>query len=213
MKVYVTPPKNHYYILLVIFILLLFENSVFAVSCRELDSTEKIKSFMNESHLSSPFLRKNVSVTVILDACEGKVCKSKSKREAQKETLHIQRLENKRRIFAEKGPNAPRCLIQRGARRFVCSSCGAVSNENCRSFPSDESTIFPGTNIDSADFEFVSGNVKKMKCSKLKNPKFFKIETLMNTDSGDSEKSYDRVLSFFDKEKDGKHSSASKINI
>ena len=197
----VTVLKNHYCILLIIFILLLFKNSVFAVSCKELDSPEKIKSFMNESHLSSPFLRKNVSVTVILDACEGTVCKSKSKREAQKETLRIQRLDNKRRIFAEKGPNAPRCVIQRGARRFVCSSCGAVSNENCRSFPSDESTIFPGTNIDSADFEFVSGDVKEMKCSKLKNPKYFKIETLMNTDSGDSEKSYDRVLSFFDKEK------------
>ena len=197
----VTVPKNHYCILLIIFILLLFKNSVFAVSCKELDSPEKIKSFMNESHLSSPFLRKNVSVTVIIDACEGKDCKSKSKRVAQKETLHIQRLDNKRRIFAEKGPNAPRCVIQRGARRFVCSSCGVVSNENCRSFPSDESTIFPGTNIDSADFEFVSGDVKQMKCSKLKNPKYFKIETLMNTDSGDSDKSYDRVLSFFDKEK------------
>ena len=194
-------PKNHYSILLIIIILLLFKDSVSAVSCKELDSPKKIKSFMNESHSSSPFLRKNVSVTVILDACEGKVCKSKSKREVQKETLLIQRLDNKRRIFAEQGPNAPRCVIQRGARRFVCSSCGAVSNENCRSFPSDESTIFPGTNIDSADFEFVSGDVKEMKCSKLKNPKYFKIETLMNTDSGDSEISYDRVLSFFDKEK------------
>ena len=197
----VTVSKNHYCFILIICILLLLKNSVFAVSCKELDSPEKIKSFMNESHLSSPFLRKNVSVTVILDACEGKVCKSKSKREVQKETLRIQRLDKKRRIFAEKGPNAPRCVIQRGARRFVCSSCGAVSNENCRSFPSDESTIIPGTNIDSADFEFVSGDVKEMKCSKLKNPKYFKIETLMNTDSGNREKSYDRVLSFFDKEK------------
>tara|TARA_Y100001947_G_scaffold99266_1_gene84761 strand:- start:248 stop:1141 length:894 start_codon:yes stop_codon:yes gene_type:complete len=200
-KMFVTMSKNHYCILLIIFIFFLFQDSVHAVSCKELDSPEKIKSFMNESHLSSPFLRKNVSVTVILDACEGKVCKSKSKREAQKETIRIQRLDNKRRIFAEKGPNAPRCVIQRGARRFVCSSCGVVSNENCRSFPSDESTIFPGTNIDSADFEFVSGDVKQMKCSKLKNPNYFKIETLINTDSRNSEKSYDRVLSFFDKEK------------
>ena len=95
MKMSVTIPENHYFILLVIFILLLFKNSVFAVSCKELDSTEKIKSFMNESHLSSPFLRKNVSLTVILDACEGKICKSKSKREAQKETLRIQRMDNK----------------------------------------------------------------------------------------------------------------------
>ena len=193
--------KNLYYFLLFIFIILLFKERVFAISCKELDSPEKIKSFMNESHSSSPFLRKNVSVTIILDACEGKVCKLKSKREAQKETLRIQRMDNKRRIFAEKGPNAPSCVIQRGARRFVCSSCGAVSNESCRSFPSDESTIFPGTNIDSSDFEFVSKDVKDMRCSKLKNPKYFKIETLINTDSGNSEKSYDRVLSFFDKEK------------
>ena len=100
LKMSVTVLKNHYCFLLIIFVLLLFKNSVFAVSCNELDSPEKIKSFMNESHLSSPFLRKNVSVTVILDACEGKVCKSKSKREAQKETIHIQRLDNKRRIFA-----------------------------------------------------------------------------------------------------------------
>ena len=196
-----TIQKSYYYILTFIFISVLLNDIVFAVSCKELDSPEKIKSFMNESHLSSPFLQKNVSVTVILDACEGKVCKSKSKREAQKETLHILRLDNKRRIFAQKGPNAPTCVIQRGARRFVCSSCGAVSNENCRSFPSDESTIFPGTNIDTADFGFVSGDVKEMKCSKLKNPKYFKIETLINNNSGDTEKSYDRVLSFFDKEK------------
>ena len=196
-----TIQKSYYYILTFIFIYVLLNDIVFAVSCKELDSPEKIKSFMNESHLSSPFLQKNVSVTVILDACEGKVCKSKSKREAQKETLHILRLDNKRRIFAQKGPNAPTCVIQRGARRFVCSSCGAVSNENCRSFPSDASTIFPGTNIDTADFGFVSGDVKEMKCSKLKNPKYFKIETLINNNSGDTEKSYDRVLSFFDKEK------------
>jgi len=196
-----TIQKSYYYILTFIFISVLLNDIVFAVSCKELDSPEKIKSFMNESHLSSPFLQKNVSVTIILDACERKVCKSKSKREAQKETLHILRMDNKRRIFAEKGPNAPTCVIQRGARRFVCSSCGAVSNENCRSFPSDESTIFPGTNIDSADFGFVSEDVKEMKCSKLKNPKYFKIETLINNNSGDTEKSYDRVLSFFDKEK------------
>ena len=196
-----TIKKSHYCILFLIFIVLLLRDIVFAVSCKELDSPEKIKSFMNESHLSSPFLQKNVSVTVILDACEGKVCKSKSKREAQKETLHILRLDNKRRIFAQKGPNTPSCVIKRGARRFVCSSCGTVSNENCRSFPSDESTIFPGTNIDSADFDFVSGDVKEIKCSKLKNPKYFKIETLINNNSGDNEKSYDRVLSFFDKEK------------
>ena len=104
---------------------------------------------MKKSYTSSPLLQKNVSLTLILDVCEGKGCKSKKKREAEKEILRILKYENKRRIFAEKGPNAPRCVIKRGGRRFICSSCGLVSNENCRSFPSDESTIFPGTNIDS----------------------------------------------------------------
>ena len=107
MKMFESMQKNYYCILLIVFIVLITHDRVSAISCKELDTPKKIKSFMNESHLSSPFLQKNVSVTVILDACEGKVCKSKSKRESQKETLSIQRLDNKRRIYAEKGPNSP----------------------------------------------------------------------------------------------------------
>ncbi|MBS1255208.1 MAG: hypothetical protein MAG581_01008 [Deltaproteobacteria bacterium] len=194
--------KKQFSVLAIILLFFVIPGSAHAVGCKELNSPKKIKSFIKKSHLSSPLQRKNISLAMILDACEGKVCRSKSKRAAQKETLRILRLENKRRIFAEKGPNAPRCIIQRGARRFVCSSCGVVSNESCRSFPSDEGTIFPGTNIDSADFDFVSGNVKKMKCSKLKNPKYFKIETLIDVKSGENDKSYDRVLSYYDKEKE-----------
>ena len=85
---------------------------------------------------------------------------------------------------------------------FVCSSCGVVSNESCRSFPSDGSTIFPGTNIDSSDFAFTAGDTKDIKCSKLKNPKFFKIETLINVESGEKGKVYDKVQSYYDKKKE-----------
>jgi len=157
---------------------------------------------MSKSYQSSPLLQKNVSFTLIKDVCEGKGCKSKKKRAAEKETLRIIKLENKRRIFAEKGPNAPRCIIQRGGRRFVCSSCGVISNENCRSFPSDGSTIFPGTNIDSADFDLTSDLAAKMSCSKLKNPKFFKIEAIIKNNSGENDENYDKVISFYDKEKE-----------
>ena len=94
-------------------------NTTSAVSCKELNTPTKIKSFINKSYQSNPLLRKNVSLTLILDACEGKVCRSKSKRAAQKEILRIQKFEKKRRIFAEKGPNAPRCVIHRGGRQFV----------------------------------------------------------------------------------------------
>jgi len=156
---------------------------------------------MNKSNQSSPLLQKNISVTLILDACEGKQCKSKSKRAAQKETLRILKFDNKRRIYAEKGPNSPSCVIQRGGRRFVCSSCGVVSNENCRSFSSDGSSIFPGTNIDTEDFTLAASAENEMKCSKLKNPKFFKIETLIKNDSAENEQTYDKVLSFYDKKK------------
>lgn len=178
-----------------------FQNSASAVSCKDLNTKDKINNFLNNSNKSSPLLQKNISVTLILDACDGKQCKSKNKRSAQKETLHIIKLDNKRRIYAEKGPNAPRCVIQRGGRRFVCSSCGVVSNESCRSFPSDGSTIFPGTNIDTADFTLTAGTENEMSCSKLKNPKFFKIETLIKNDSAENGQSYDRVMSYYDKEK------------
>ena len=191
-----------YCILIILFFICGLPASTSAVSCKELNTPEKIKSFMKESHQSNPLLRKNVSLGLILDVCEGKVCRSKSKRAAQKETLRIQKLGNKRRIFAEKGPKAPRCVIQRSGRQFVCSSCGIVSNESCRSFPSDGSTIFPGTNIDSSDFAFTAGDTKDIKCSKLKNPKFFKIETLINIESGEKGKTYDKVLSYYDKKKE-----------
>ena len=193
--------KKHLWILAMLLIVFGFQNNASAVSCKDLNTSDKLNKFLNKSNQSSPLLQKNISVTLILDACDGKQCKSKSKRAAQKETLHIIKLDNKRRIFAEKGPNAPRCVIQRGGRRFVCSSCGVVSNENCRSFPSDGSSIFPGTNIDTADFTLTAGTENEMSCSKLKNPKFFKIETLIKNDSAENGQSYDRVMSYYDKEK------------
>lgn len=178
-----------------------FQNNASAVSCKDLNTKDKINNFLNKSNQSSPLLQKNISVTLILDACDGKECKSKNKRAVQKETLHIIKFDNKRRIYAEKGPNAPRCVIQRGGRRFVCSSCGVISNESCRSFPSDGSSIFPGTNIDTADFTLTAGTENEMSCSKLKNPKFFKIETLIKNDSVENGQTYDKVISYYDKEK------------
>ena len=193
--------KNHLWILLTLTIVLGSQNNVMAISCKDLNTRDKIYNFLKKSNQSSPLMQKNISVTLILDACEGNQCKSKTKRANQKETLHIIKLDNKRRIYAEKGPNAPRCVIQRGGRRFVCSSCEIVSNENCRSFPSDESTIFPGTNIDSADFSLTTSKGNKMSCSKLKNPKFFKIETKIKQKLVNNENSYDKVLTYYDKEK------------
>ncbi len=194
--------KKIYKLLLSIMLIVFsIQNIVNAIGCKELETAKKINDFMNKSYMSSPLLQKNISLTLILDACEGKVCKSKKKRSTEKENLRILKYENKRRIFAEKGPNAPRCIIKRGGRRFICSSCSLVSNENCRSFPSDESTIFPGTNIDSSDFTLTSKFGKDSRCSKLKNPNFFKIETKIKDGLVETGGNYDRVVSFYDKKK------------
>jgi len=182
--------------------LLSIENNVNAIDCKKLKTTKQINNFLSKSSMSSPLLQKNISLTLILDVCERKECKSKKKRAAEKEILRILKYENKRRIFAEKGPNAPRCVIKRGGRRFICSSCSLVSNENCRSFPSDDSTIFPGTNIDSADFTLTSKYGEDSTCSKLKNPNFFKIITKIKDGSSKTVENYDRVVSFYDKKKE-----------
>ena len=65
-----------------------------AIGCKELKTTKKINDFLNKSYMSSPLLQKNVSLSMILDVCEGKVCKSKKKRAAQKEILRILKYKN-----------------------------------------------------------------------------------------------------------------------
>ena len=74
-----------------------FQNNVSAVSCKDLNTKGKILKFLKKSNQSSPLLQKNISVTLHMDACEGKECKSKRKRATKKETLHIIKLEKRRR--------------------------------------------------------------------------------------------------------------------
>ena len=189
------------FFLIISFLFICFHNIATAISCKDLKTKTKISQFLEKSYLSSPLLQKNISLTLIIDSCEDNGCKSKKKRASEKEILHILKYKNKSRIFAVKGPNAPRCVIKRGGRRFICSSCSAVSNENCRSFPSGESSIFPGTNIDSEDFTLTSKFGKESSCSKLKNPNFFKIETKIASGAVGGNSSYEKVVSFYDKKK------------
>ena len=81
--------------------LLNINDIVYAISCKELKTKKKINEFMEKSYKSSPLLQKNVSLTLILDSCEGKACKAKKKRAAEKEILHILKYKNKRRIYAQ----------------------------------------------------------------------------------------------------------------
>ena len=174
----------------------LLPNPLFGIGCKQLNTPKKIAAFLVESQRSNPLLRKNVSVSLEISACEGKVCKKKKLRASKKELLHFQRIGKNRRVFFAKGPNAPRCVILRGNRQYVCSQCRKNANENCRSFPSDDSSLLPGTNIDLADFELLTQGVKSSKCSELKKqPNFFKIDLRRKA------KVYDRIVAYYDKKK------------
>ena len=59
------------FFLSVIFIFLSINNVVNAIGCKELTTPKKINDFMKKSYTSSPMLQKNVSLTLILDVCEG----------------------------------------------------------------------------------------------------------------------------------------------
>ena len=174
----------------------LLPSSLFGVGCKQLNTPKKITAFLVESQRSNPLLRKNVSASLEISACEGKVCKKKKLRASKKELLHFQRIGKNRRVFFAKGPNAPRCVILRGNRQYVCSQCRKNANENCRSFPSDDSSLLPGTNIDLADFELLTQGVKSSKCSELKKqPNYFKIDLRRKA------KGYDRIVAYYDKKK------------
>ena len=174
----------------------LLPSSLFGIGCKQLNTPKKIAAFLVESQRSNPLLRKNVSASLEISACEGKVCKKKKLRASKKELLHFQRIGKNRRVFFVKGPNAPRCVILRGNRQYVCSQCRKNANENCRSFPSDDSSLLPGTNIDLADFELLTQGVKSSKCSELKKqPNYFKIDLRRKA------KGYDRIVAYYDKKK------------
>ena len=187
--------KNPFYIIALVLMSLL-PNTLFGIGCKQLNTPKKIAAFLVESQRSNPLLRKNVSVSLEISACEGKVCKKKKLRTSKKELLHFQRIGKNRRVFFAKGPNAPRCVILRGNRQYVCSQCRKNANENCRSFPSDDSSLLPGTNIDLADFELLTQGVKSSKCSELKKqPNYFKIDLKRKA------KDYNRIVAFYDKKK------------
>ena len=174
----------------------LLPSPLFGIGCKQLNTPKKIAAFLVESQRSNPLLRKNVSASLEISACEGKVCKKKKLRASKKELLHFQRIGKNRRVFFAKGPNAPRCVILRGNRQYVCSQCRKNANENCRSFPSDDSSLLPGTNIDLADFELLTQGVKSSKCSELKKqPNYFKIDLRRKA------KGYDRIVAYYDKKK------------
>ncbi len=166
--------------------------SAWAVSCKELDTDQKIKAFVKRAKESNPLNRENVSTRLEMT--------TKEKGHKKTELVHSLRLKDKKRTVFLKGKNAPICAISLGKRDFKCNECTLLTNSQCRSFKSSEkSTTIRGTNIDTNDFQILENKDFTSVCHEIpKKPNYLKI--VSSKVSGDS--GYDQIVSFYDKKRE-----------
>lgn len=163
-------------------------SSLWATSCKELNSDDKIRSFVKQTYKSHPLLRENTSSTLDIKTKDGATKK--------RQTVHMVRLEDKKRSYFLKGENTPKCSVKKGERDFLCNECTYTSNTLCRSYKGDESTTkIQGTNIDTNDFKLLESLDFTNKCFPVKkNKKYVKI--VSKKVKGNA--AYDKIVSFYD---------------
>ena len=184
--------KNFLVLSMLLFWGIMSAQSAWAVSCKELDTDQKIKAFVKKAKESNPLNRENVSTHLEMT--------TKKKGQKKIEQLHSLRLKDKKRTVFLKGKNAPICAISLGKRDFKCNECTLLSNSQCRSFKaSEKSTTIRGTNIDTNDFQMLENKDFTSVCHEIpKKPNYLKI--VSRKVSGDS--LYDMVVSFYDKKRE-----------
>ena len=186
---------NHCFsIVLTLLLTVAWSTNAVAIDCRQLDTNEKIKAFVRKSKESNPLLRKNLSSRLKMATSDL------LKKEKKQQLAQSIRTGNKKRFYFIEGPDAPNCAISRGERDFICSECTLLTNSQCRSYKSSESsTTVRGTNIDTADFERLEDDDHTSVCKEIpKQPAYFKIVTTKN--KGNSP--YDVIESYYDKKKE-----------
>ncbi|MGK5094284.1 hypothetical protein WDW89_19995 [Deltaproteobacteria bacterium TL4] len=190
-----------FYSLFLFLLVFLTSRATFAIDCNDLDTNQKIRSFLTQVKASNPLFRNDLSAQIVLDPCENELCKKKNSqlREKKKELIYSLRVNNNKRLFFVKGPNAPQCIVELGAQQFLCSQCNWTTNDQCRRFHVSESTsTLRGTNIDRADFEIFYHENYESHCFGLeKQPDHIKIVTLKTK----GEAPYDKIIGFYHKEK------------
>lgn len=172
------------------------------IDCRQLSNNQEIIRFVKKTKLSNPLLRKKISVLIETNPCEKELCLKENihKRLQKKETIHIVRLDQKKRLNFISGENVPQCFVKIDEKEFKCESCEQHVNYNCRSYKSSgSSTRFKGTNIDSSDMDLLTAEHYQSVCQPLsKAPDYFRITT--TTSSGDS--SYDKIETYYEKSRE-----------
>lgn len=163
-----------------------------AITCQDLDTSEKIRSFSKKAKESNPLFRKYISARLEM--------RTDDKKKRKKSQVHNLRLDKKKRTYFIKGKDAPLCMVSLDEKDFKCNECTLLTNSQCRSYKQDESsTTIKGTNIDTKDVELVESKDFESKCYPVSRKKNY-IKIVSKKVSGDSQ--YDEIESYYDKKKE-----------
>ena len=158
----------------VILSMILAPIATFGADCRGLKSPKEFKSLFQKIEKANPLNLKKFSLFFEVSPCEEEECQSKNRllRIKNQEAIHMLKLGEKQRVRFVSGANAPQCFMRSGPKDFKCTSCNEYRNENCRSYKIEGSeTLIKGTNIDSADFDFLTQDSYQSSCSALSQSK------------------------------------------
>lgn len=171
---------------------LLFVDSAFAITCKELNTTQKIREFTKRSKDSNPLFRKRISSRLEM--------KTNDRSKKKKSLIHNLRMDERKRTYFIKGKDAPLCMISIDKKDFKCNECTLLTNSQCRSYKQDEdSTTIKGTNIDTKDVERVESEEYESVCQNIKKRKNY-IKIVSKRVKGDSP--YEKIESFYLKDKE-----------
>lgn len=164
--------------------------SAWAITCKDLNTSDKIRAFAKKAKEANPLFRKYISTRLEM--------KTNNKKKKKTSLIHNLRFDKQKRTYFIKGKDAPMCMITLDEKDFKCNECTSLTNSQCRSYKSDEdSTTIKGTNIDTKDVELVESKDFESKCYNHKK-KFVRI--VSKKVSGDSE--YEKIESFYEKDRE-----------
>ncbi len=187
------------YCFIIFLISLCIECPALAIDCKSLDSNDRITEFVKKSKKTNPLMSNHLSALIEMNPCEKEVCQpeNSTRRNKNKEILHIIKIGRNERLNFIKGVNSPQCFVRREEREFKCDSCALLTNNHCRSYHSSaDSTKFKGTNIDRSDFDLLEDENHHSVCETLNRaPKYFRIVTTKT--AGISQ--YDKIIAYYEK--------------
>ncbi|MBF0351986.1 MAG: hypothetical protein HQM11_13215 [SAR324 cluster bacterium] len=165
--------------------------------CGELNSREKIVSYVRESLKANPILRSQLSVYLEVQTCEGQQCQTNEKIE---HALHLLKMKEQERIFFSRGPQTPQCLVKNNDRSYACIACDFNLSSECRPFAkSEQVSKVQGTNLDMDDFQKLVDDTSQISCEEMENPQG--VLKITNQISTPSPQSYDTIITYYELEK------------